>query len=78
MSGLIIHLIVNPLKNYSEFNKMYFMWYNIFRNGGEIINRMYDEKGMLKPEWELTESEKRNMLKPDFCMNNPHINDMAM
>ena len=42
------------------------------------MNEMYDEKGMLKPKWELTESEKRNMLKPDFCMNNPHINDMAM
>ena len=43
---------------------MYFMWYNIHRSGGRIMNEMYDEKGMLKPEWELTESEKRNMLKP--------------
>ncbi len=42
------------------------------------MNKMYDEKGTLKPEWELTESEKRNMLKPDFSVNNPHKNDMVM
>ena len=42
------------------------------------MNRMYDERGLLRPECALTESEKRNMLKPDFCVNNPHINDMAM
>ena len=42
------------------------------------MNKMYDEKGTLKPDWELTESEKRNMLKPDFSVNNPHKNDMVM
>lgn len=42
------------------------------------MNRMYDERGLLRPECALTESEKRNMLKPDFSVNNPHINDMVM